>query len=345
MDHENTRKILYIIYTHFSGLAKAGNKFNNMERERFIYQKPEQPKLSEPQEKLEKMFELKKQYQEQVKALLETQVIEILPESSDKAGKGVLGMYDINNNECPIPSYEDILKRMEKNAEFLAKKREQGFTELLLVPIGTPLSFLIDRIRDLIVKKHKQGKLLGTDGKKLELNENEPVCVNDIYKDADKTGDLVYYPQKFDKEDHGGKTKEELIAETGGWQIELIEDMPDLPAEGKGKTFAGRKQIEANQSPEEYLETQQTNKQYEGEQFTTPESQLSYFMQYLQKHNQVIDDWQGQGKTCWNAGAYFKGSGLVPDGDWNRSAKQFYLHRNRPDARGGNDAARSSVII
>ncbi|MCX6743979.1 MAG: hypothetical protein NTX82_00445, partial [Candidatus Parcubacteria bacterium] len=202
----------------------------------------------------------------------------------------------------------EILKRMEAKAEMLEKKREQGFTHLQLVPIGTPLSFLIDRAHDLIVKMHKEGKLLGTDGKKLELDENQPVYVADEYKDADVKGDLVYFPQKFDKENNGGITKAEL---KDPWEILFVEDQPDLPA--KGKEIAGRKQFDAGQSPEEYLKKIQTDSQYANEQFTTPEAQLIYFMEYLQRNNQVIDDWDGQGKGCWNAGAYFK-SGLVPRG-------------------------------
>ncbi|MCX6744902.1 MAG: hypothetical protein NTX82_05240, partial [Candidatus Parcubacteria bacterium] len=105
--------------------------------EKFIMPKTEQPKRSETQERLEKLFELKKQYQEQVKALIATGVIELLPET------GKYGVYDIKGKECPIPSYDEILKRMEAKAEMLEKKREQGFTHLQLVPIGTPLSFLI----------------------------------------------------------------------------------------------------------------------------------------------------------------------------------------------------------
>ncbi len=310
-----------------------------MEREKFISPKIEKPKLSETQERLEKLFELKKQYQEQVKALIATGVIELLPET------GKYGVYDINKKECPIPTYDEILKRMEAKAEMLDKKREQGFTELLLVPIGTPLSFLIDRTRDLIVKKHKEGKLLGTDGKKLELDENQPVYVEDIYGDADVKGDLVYYPQKFDKQNHGGKTKQELVAETGGWQIDLIENMPDLPAENKGKTIAGRKQFEAAQSPEEYLKKIQTDPQYANEQFTTPEAQLIYFVQYLRQHKQVIDDWDGKGKGCWNVGAYFKGSGVVPLGRWYRDFKQFSLNRDYPDSHYDYISVRSAVRV
>jgi hypothetical protein len=309
--------------------------FKNMEREKFIAPKTEQPKRSETQEKLENLFELKKQYQEQVKAMIATGVIELLPET------GKYGVYDIKGKECPIPGYDEILKRMEAKAEMLGKKREQGFTELLLVPIGTPLSFLIDRTEDLIVKKHKEGKLLATDGKKLELEESQPIYVEDEYKDADVKGDLVYGVKKFDKQNHGGVTKSEM---TDPWQMLFVEDQPDLPAEKKGQTIAGRKQFEANQCPEEYLAKIQTDPQYANEQFTTPEAQLIYFMEYLQRHNQVIDDWDGKGKSCWNVGAYFKGKGAVPLGDWRRGDRQFNLdwadsvfHR---DDRGARSAVR-----
>jgi len=304
--------------------------------EKFEYKKPEQPKRTETQERLEKLFELKRQYQEQVKALIATGVIELLPET------GKYGVYDIKGKECPIPSYDEILKRMESKAEMLTKKQEQGITKMLLVPIKTPLSFLIDRTRDLIVKKHKEGKLLGTDGKKLELDESQPVYVEAIYKDADVKGDMVYGVKKFDKENHGGVTKAELKE---AWDIMFLEDQPDLPAEKKGKTIADRKQFEANQSPEEYLAKIQADPPYANEQFTTPEEQLIYFMEHLQRNNQVIDDYQGKGKVCWNAGAYFKGSGLVPIGYWNRDTGQFDLAGFDPDGHNVAGTVRSSVGV
>jgi len=302
--------------------------------EKFIPPKIEQPKLTEIQERLEKLFELKKQYQEQVKVLIATGVIELLPET------GKYGVYDVKGKECPIPSYDEILKRMEINSELLEKKREQGFGKLLLVPIKTPLSFLIDRTQDLIIKKHKEGKLLGTDGTKLELDKNMPIYVDDIYKDADVKGDMVYFPKKFDKQNHGGVTKAELEE---AWDIMLIEDQPDLPA--KGKEIKGRKQFDAGSSPEQYLKTIQTDKQYEGEQFTTPEAQLIYFMEYLQRNNQAIDDMDGKGKGCLNAGAYFKAAGLVPYADWIRIVKRFDMYGCFPDNRRDVYAVRPSVII
>ncbi len=89
------------------------NYYNIMQLEKFIPTKIEQPKLSATQERLENLFELKKQYQEQVKALIATGVIELLPET------GKYGVYDINKKECPIPTYDEILKRMESKAELL----------------------------------------------------------------------------------------------------------------------------------------------------------------------------------------------------------------------------------
>ncbi|MCX6744301.1 MAG: hypothetical protein NTX82_02140, partial [Candidatus Parcubacteria bacterium] len=198
--------------------------------------------------------------------------------------------------------------------------KEQGFGKLLLVPIGTPLSFLIDRTRDLIVKKHKEGKLLGTDGKKMELDEKQPIYVSEEYQDADVKGDVVYFPQQFDKQNHGGVPKTEIKE---AWQILFVEDHPDLPA--KGREIKGREQFDAGLSPEKYLKKIQTDSQYANEKFITPEAQLIYFMEYLQRHNQVIDVWREGGKTCWNLGAYFKNIDYVPFGRWDTNKNRLRL--------------------
>ncbi|MCX6744303.1 MAG: hypothetical protein NTX82_02150 [Candidatus Parcubacteria bacterium] len=301
-----------------------------MEREKFISPKIEKPKHSETQERLEKLFELKKQYQEQVKALIATGVIELLPET------GKYGVYDINGKECPIPSYDEILKRMEAKAEMLTKKQEQGFGKLLLVPIGTPLSFLIDRTRDLIVKKYKEGKLLGTDGAKLELNEDQPVDVDKIFDDSDIKGDLVYYPQKYDQQNHGGRTKAELLADllaspglqSKGWEIELIEDLPDLPAKRKSKKIGDRRQLGAGLSPGQYLKMILNSQQYNNEQGITPEAYLIYFINYLQVKNQVIDDRENnKDLRCFGTGVYSKKQDFVPCIYWNRYYQRLSLLR------------------
>ncbi len=293
--------------------------------------------------KLESELNLKEQYEEQVQTLKKVGILK-------KLKNGEWGMIDILGNEQPIPSYEEIKARMEVKVEMLDKKREQGFTQLLLVPIGMRLSEITEKAGELIVKKHGEGNLLATDGTtKLELEmkdgQPQPIYVDDIYQDADVKGDLVYGVKKFDKDNHGGRTKKELIEKTGGWQVMFIEDIPDLPKKGAGQEIEGRKQLEAGQSPEEYLAKIQTDEQYANEEFTTPEAQLAYFLYYLQKHNQVIDDFEGNGRICWNAGAFFKGAGLVPRGNWVRRGRQFSLDGISPDGHRDGVSARPSVII
>ena len=189
----------------------------------------------------------------------------------------------------------------------------------------------------------KAGKLQATDGSTLDLDTDQPVYVWDGYLkrdaqgkptyEADKTGDLIYFPNTFDKAKHQGKTKVELLKEENNnqaWQILLLEDLPDLPAETKGKTINGRKQLEANQTPNDYLKTIQTQDQYQNEQGLTLESWLIYAITQLQEKNQAIDDWQGQGKSCYLTGSYQKKFGHVPNAYWNRDVRQANLNRFDP---------------
>jgi hypothetical protein len=283
---------------------------------------------------------LKKQYQEQIDTLTETNLIEELP-------SGELGFMDINGEPRPIPTYKEILERLNAKKELLEKKGKQGFTQLLLVPFGMKLSEMIGKARNLILKKYKQGNLKGTNGDDLELDEETPVWMEEKYQggNADISGDLVYFPEKYDKENHGGKTKKEILEETDGWDIMFIEDLPDLSAEGKGKTVGGRKQLEANKRPDQYLKKMKEDEQYKGEQGMTPEGELTYFMHYLQKNNKVIDDSRGSGKINWNLGGYLKGAGGVCISYWNRYSRRMYLYWNYPDVRNVNNGVRSSVRI
>ena len=308
-----------------------------MPKEKFIM--PPRP-AEQPETEFEKKFELRKQYQEQLKTLAETGLIELLP-------NGDMGFYDINHEQRRIPTYEEILERARAKKEFLEKKREQGFTQLLVVPFGMKLREIADRARDLMLKKHKEGKLKGTNGDKLELDEEMPVWMDEKYQagDVDISGDLVYDVEKFDKAKHGGKTKQEILGETNGWDIMFIEDMPDLPAEGKGKTVGGRKQLEANKTPEQYLKKMKEDEQYAGESGMTPEAELAYFMHYLQKNNQVIDDWEGSGKTNWNLGGYLKSAGGVCCSFWSRSVRRLRLRWFDSDLHFGIYAVRASVRI
>jgi hypothetical protein len=301
---------------------------------------PEQLSPFEQQrEALVERLQLREQYEQQIKTLNETGVLEILPNSQE------IGIVDIKARECPIPKFEEILARIiPENLVLLERKAEQGFTKLLLVPIGLPLNILTERYKAELLKHDKEGTLLGTDGAKLELDREDPLFIGEMYQNADISGELVYEPREFTK-NHQGKTKEELIVEKGAWQVTLTEDLPDLPAEGKGQTIAGRKQFEAYKSSEQYLQAMQTDRQYQGEKGFDPESWLTLAITTLHTKNIQIDDWQGQGKVCFLTASYFRSSGDVPHAYWYRDDVRAHLHRNSPSLQPSDRSARSLVEI
>ena len=329
-------------------------------KEKFIYTPI--PKPERPLTRVERLFasgaersrsgNLKEQYKFQIKALLETGVLELMPEGNN------VGYYDFKNQVRPVPSYDEIMQRMEQNYDTLETKYKQGFTQLQLTPQLVSLSFLIDRTRDEILKAKKEGRLKATDGTELKLHERLQVFDHNLLK-AETKGSLVYFPQRFQKTNHGGLTKEGLIDSPDlfrGYLITLTEDLPDLPAEGNGKIISGRKQIEANKSSLEYINLLQTDSQYTHETGITPEQWLIYFLTNL-KRGRAIDIWSGErggskkGKLSFNfAGFLLARSPSISYGYWNSDEGYVELGWSSLDdphslMRVPNYSARSAVIL
>ncbi|MEK7097398.1 MAG: hypothetical protein AAB906_00955, partial [Patescibacteria group bacterium] len=176
---------------------------------------------------------------------------------------------------------------------------------------------------------NKQGNVYG--------DKNSGLWAWDQYKDADISGELVYNPKELpttgeepDKEKRRqksqGKTKAEVLAQEGaGWDIQLIEDLPNIPRKDQGKTTGNRLQLDTagtsilkyiqegkdTPSPQEYLKAIQNDPIYQYEQGMTPEDQITYAIFHLEQTNQAIDDYQGNGSMSYQLGAYFL-SGDVP---------------------------------
>jgi len=315
---------------------------------------------------------IKSQWESQVKALNEAGILETLPESHS------FGIVGIDGKEYQLPKYQEIISNIdEEQLNILEQKNEQGFSKMLLVPFAMPLDILIDRFKRLILKHHQESKLLSTDGTKLDLDTNDPFNVWDQLKQADQKpridkDALFYYPQNFDKDPniHQGKTKQEILDSqehlniktqeqddkitikqkdkeynfltSPGWQIMLVEDLPDLPAEGKGKIQGGRKQLEANQSAEQYLESIQTKKEYKHESGCIPESEITYAITQLIQTNQMIDNYSGKGKACRLFGSCI--SGDVPYFFWGRDVRRAILDGGDSGTRYEDDGSRSAVI-
>ncbi len=236
----------------------------------------------------------------------------------------------------------------------MKKKAEQGFRKLLISPLGMSLNDLAGKYKQTILKHHREGQLLAAKrdpddpDEQLELDENQPLWVWEKYQQADTEGRLVYYPQAFDQDNHQGKTKQQIIQEQGAWNVLLIEDLPNIPRKGQGQTRGGRTQLEAGKTPREYLQTYQSDEPdspYAHEQGFTPADHLTYAITHLAETNQVIDDYQGAGSTCYDLAGYFPASGGVLRTYWRRDYRRTRLDRDAPDARGGVNGSRAAVGV
>ena len=321
--------------------------------------KDDYEKLAELYQQIEGLYEPKKELESSLQEQYKGQV-EILKKAGilQELESGQLGIKGVDGKEYPLPAAEEVAERMEASKELVERKQEQGFTKLLIVPFGMKLDDLFDAYKQRILDHGQRGKLFATkkaeDDKTehrapLALDKDQPVWVWDDYKEADVSGKLVYRPKQFSKK-HQGKTKQEILKEQGGWEIMLVEDMPNIPREGNGETTKGRKQFEANDTPNNYLKTlnnAETKKAdpYYGEQGMTPEEQIIYAITHLEETDEVVDDWQGNGSVSYQVGAYFPSSGGVPSAYWDRDDRLAYLDRRSPDYRFDNCGVRPAVRI
>jgi len=323
--------------------------------------------LKEKLNPFEARLKVREQYESQKTIMARLGILEALTD-------GRLGIKGIDSQEYPLPSYQEVSKRMVEKKEALGTKVDQGFVKLLLVPFGMPLDKLVGIYRAALQKHFNENKLFYTKQDPhnaqeplepiTELNTEGPLWVWDKYNGADADGSLVYYPREFSAANHGAKTKAELLADgQQGFTIRFLEDMPNIPRQGQGKTV-GKSGHERTQldtagtsikgyiatgqtipNPHEYLKALQTEQQYQHEQGMTPEEQLMYALTYLEETNQVIDDFQGKGSISYQLGAYFSSSGGVPYSFWGRGRHRAYLGWNDPGDRSVRCGARSAVGV
>lgn len=83
---------------------------------------------------------LTQQYHRSIEVLLRFGLLIVLPESR------TLGIIGEDGLEYPVPTLEEITEAVAAQPELYAKKMKAGFTELLLVPLGVPLSVLLEKL-------------------------------------------------------------------------------------------------------------------------------------------------------------------------------------------------------
>lgn len=291
---------------------------------------------------------LRAQYEHQIDIFNKSGLIQQL---SSQTESGIMGIDPKNHeriSEYSVPSFEAIQSALREKSIKLETKVQQGFNKLLLVPIAKPLDALRQIYSESLRNHYTDGKLFNSAGEVQDLDAIMPVWAWKEYNNADITNKLVYYPKCFDANNHGGMIKAELVMNTlstsfPGWEVRLIEELPNLPAEGLGQTIGGRKQIEANHTPNEYLQQSQNDNMYENEDGYIPEAWLTEALVHLETTNQVFDDYEGKGKVTFLTGSFFPDSGYVPYAFFERKYKQAVLRRNIPDYSDSSCSTRRSV--
>lgn len=291
---------------------------------------------------------LAQEYAKRMQTLQKLGIVSILPTERK------LGVRGLDGKEYPVPSLQQITELFEGNRALVERKKEQGFSRLQLVPLAQSLEQLKSRAEVVIRQHAKEGRIFQAKRDPLSsdtpvrVNQEAPVYMWDRYSSADKDGGLIYFPQSFTS-NHGGMTKTEIIQSAAvcaipGWSVALIEDSPFLPQPGKGMVKGGRKQLENNLTPNQYLQMLSSQDQYKGETGFTPHDLLVAFLTRLEETNQVSYDWDDS-SGAWLTGAYFPQEGYVPAGSWNRGIGELDLSRSDPVIQRGNWGSPSTVRL
>ena len=337
---------------------------NLLERFEYLLKngEPKKEDYTEALEYAEVHYHLKKQYDSQFELLEQVGILE---------NGAITG---IDGNIYPIPTFEQIAARLFERRDTLQTKHDQGFTKLLLVPFGMSLDSLREVLKQFLLK-HKK------DNPTFDLDTDEPLWTWTDYQGTD-TGDspkLVYYPQSFTKEGHGGKTKMEILktnyklptltpTQTSfpGWTIHLLQpsDPTDshspgfapIPREGQGTPqgdLIPRPPLEAGKTPIEYLSILQSsqdnpNSPYSHEYGMTLEDWIMAFMTHLQETKKPLDDIWNPTNTesyCYLTGAFFPSFVRVPSACCDRGFRRANLSSDDPHNRDVDIGARFSVMV
>lgn len=249
---------------------------------------------------------------------------------------GEQGIIGIDGKEYPIPSLETIQRRMLEQADLFGIKIKQGFTKLQLTPVALPISVLAESVGEAIKTHTKEGKIFHA--KKNSSNPDVDIEVYELFGDyitksylpSEKFNKTLFYLPKSFTPDHKEFNKATIINTkefcfVPGWSVGLVEDTPFTPQEGQGQTIGGRKQLENNHSPNEYLQAL-SSPSYKGETGWTIEDFLTNFLIHLEETNQVSHDYN-DASSALLTGSYIDGAG-APNGDWRN--KNLFVGAQSP---------------
>jgi hypothetical protein len=297
----------------------------------------------------EQSFPVESEYARCVASLDRTGILTFLQKSES------IGVIGIDGKEHPMPTQEQVVELFDDNRELVGRKVPQGFDRLELIPMAMPTSLLIDRLRTALLKHATEGRVYQTrhspsdPSTPVRVNTEKTVWIWDTLRQALDTDELVYFPQE-DSSNHRGQTKLEVvnnghICAVPGWSVGLVESLPIMPQQGRGKTLGGRRQLETGSSPRDYLRTLQTQA-YQGETGKTVEDFITRFLSHLNTTNEVSND-RYDNNALWCLGQYVKVeyADTVPTGWWHRDFGRARLDMHRSGNRLGSWGGSSTVRL
>jgi hypothetical protein len=172
-------------------------------------------------EALIEKLKFRDQFESEIKVLNETGVLQLLPDS------GEIGIVSIDEEECPLPTFEDLLKRITPELlDILEERASLGFTRFVLVPFAMPLNEQIaryERMRNIFEK----AVLADVEWR---YQRRDP----DVKGEIDQA--FIYNPTEEGLGQFGrrgneisGLSKRDMIKQQGPWHFILTMDV-DVPA-------------------------------------------------------------------------------------------------------------------
>ncbi len=258
----------------------------------------------------------------------------------------------------PMPGWKEVREALIKNKEIIKEKSAQGFTQMLIVPFGYDLKTMAEKFKEKVRELGQGPGIFGASGEKVDFNKDNndyPVYIREGWDESH----LVYYPKKYDQQDHGGLFKEDAIKINGAWQLCFLEDMPVIPlATADNEVIGGRRKIDrkgscikgqtGSPSIQQFKEAMdKLGNKYRYERGQTPEQYLwMQLTSLLAKEKPVIMDyenneWIGTYLTeCFNVSSL-----VVPVAYWDVADRQLYLGRFVPEDRFDFCGVRPAVNI
>jgi hypothetical protein len=298
-------------------VVKAKQKLDKMLEEAGIeIREREEREEKEREELIESFGELgeriEKDYNSQVEIYNNLGILEIL-------SSGEQGIEDKQGNEYPIPTIEEVIKRVSQRKDLQESLETLENPKILLVPFALENKVLVDKLGEQMLEKQAKGELLDHKRKELKLGQL-PVAFNDELKN------LKYFPEwTSDNEPKNGITKEEAIEQEGGWRILIVEDIPNSKDNDKNNTVYDYQ--------EEYKK--------EGREGLTVEDYISLQMISLAEKNTILET---SGNWTRLFGNNTEGS-YVPCAYWNSDNGQVHLTWNSPRNSHSISASRPAVKV